>query len=393
MISGTSYTLSQSRPHFSFLATHTYHIQTVVLYTSHFQVYVDGISIISADDQEPFFPGLYTVGLQAQQLPFAEIKDVTVRSLIHGAIMLVDVIKQIDTRWSTQEYDHAHLWTKNPTIGRWGCALSSSVMILRYYGIKTLPDGQELNPSTMNAWLLSQVDGYIDGGLLNWIAITRLTKIMNQKNQTTKLEYAAHTGDISFAQNEIELSKPVILGISGHFLVGTGVSSDKTVTYINDPYYSYTEFGQYQKKLLSVRTFTPSHTDLSYFLATHANDVSVDLKDDTGKKIELLQEESEYITDAFDEVETTPARVQTVLAKPSDGLYTLEVSRTVPGPYNITLYTYDKFADPVIQHFSGEVGTIPKRISFSYHKSMTFSVLEDDITTLKKSGQIKRRFF
>src|SRR3989344_166923 len=48
-----------------------------------------------------------------------------------------------------------------------GCALTSVVMILRYYGVFTT-QGDDVNPSTLNEYLRSEKDGYVIGNV-NWI--------------------------------------------------------------------------------------------------------------------------------------------------------------------------------------------------------------------------------
>ena len=58
------------------------------------------------------------------------------------------------------------LWSGDPmgvsgfTIGEIGCAMTSTAMVLKYYGVGT-------DPGVLNAWLSSH-DGYTSGGALNW---------------------------------------------------------------------------------------------------------------------------------------------------------------------------------------------------------------------------------
>src|ERR1700722_603606 len=90
----------------------------------------------------------------------------------------VPLIKQTSTPWQSQEYDSAHIWNpSNPTINAWGCAMTSAAMIFRYYGINELPDGTPLDPGTLNKWLENQPDGYVETGWVNWIALSRLSKL------------------------------------------------------------------------------------------------------------------------------------------------------------------------------------------------------------------------
>lgn len=49
-----------------------------------------------------------------------------------------------------------------------GCALTSAVMVLRYYGVTTGIDGKEVNSRNLNEWLKSQPRGYVGRGRINW---------------------------------------------------------------------------------------------------------------------------------------------------------------------------------------------------------------------------------
>lgn len=46
--------------------------------------------------------------------------------------------------------------TDNPphTLGWYGCTLTTAAMLLRFHGATTMPDGQPLNPGSLNRWLL-----------------------------------------------------------------------------------------------------------------------------------------------------------------------------------------------------------------------------------------------
>jgi len=60
---------------------------------------------------------------------------------------------------------------------------------MNFHEINKMLDGGVANPSSINTWLLSQPDGYIDSGMVNWLAITRLTKVINEQYSTPKFEY------------------------------------------------------------------------------------------------------------------------------------------------------------------------------------------------------------
>ncbi len=234
-------------------------------------------------------------------------------------------------------------------------------------------------------------------GLLNWLAVTRLTRLINEKFGTPKLEFSRAKGDEAIAKDEIQHDRPVILNIPGHFLVGYGVSTDNSKTYIQDPYYNYTNFGQENQKLLSLRLFRPSFTDLSYILVTHPPEVHIALKDSAGKLVDGVEDAFEQVVDRTDSSQHTPTLIETLLPKPNDGTYSLEIQRNSPGPYTFSLLSYEKTAEVMQQDFSGFVSNVPAMFQLKYQKigpssitqQITFSQIRSDLKNLKDIGHIR----
>ncbi len=137
-------------------------------------------------------------------------------------------IKQYTEPWASQIYDTAPRWSQDPTIKRWGCALTSAVMVLNYYN-------HTIDPGNLNSWLNTQPDGYIRNGLLNWLAISRYTKLHDSSTSPT-LEYKRLTGNQTTLTNEILQNQPPILQEPGHFVVAK--NQLPTSFGINDPAYS-----------------------------------------------------------------------------------------------------------------------------------------------------------
>lgn len=273
------------------------------------------------------------------------------------------VFKQTNPAWDQDEYDSATAWDTTPTIGRWGCALSSLAMILNYYDISKLPDNTELNPQTLNNWLKSQPDGYIGEGFVNWIAGMRLAKIMNPILDTTKLEYKRFDVDpITKAETEIASNKPVVLQIPGHFLIGHDLEDEDIL--ITDPAFDYSLFSQHQKELISIRTFTPSNTDLSYILITHNSELNLQFTD---------QNIVDSVFNEFLEADSNPHKLTKSLtiheiSKPDSGVYNFEVSQPEVKPFEINFYFYDHNADVKVIHYSGYAGPMPDSYQMSYEK-------------------------
>jgi hypothetical protein len=123
-------------------------------------------------------------------------------------------LSQKDSAWAGEEYDSASTWAgaARSGIGRWGCAITSVAMILQKNGVNAL-DGTSVDPSKLNTWLISQTDGYIGPGLLNWLAVTRYVKASyDAGNASTKLEYSRPSATSTPVL-------PTILGLPGHFVV------------------------------------------------------------------------------------------------------------------------------------------------------------------------------
>lgn len=210
-------------------------------------------------------PGL-AASVGAVRYSFVRFDDFRVESLENQLRLDVPLVKQTDPRWKDNEYDSAYEWAPTqPTIGRWGCALSSGVAVLQHYGIRQLENGLELNPKTLNDWLISQPDGYFPGGNINWRALSRLSFWHENRFGTPALEmtYENPTNKLNWLQQKIREHRPVILAQPGHFITAYGVGPGSADVAIRDPFYDRELLSAYQGTFDSARLFTPSHTDLS----------------------------------------------------------------------------------------------------------------------------------
>jgi hypothetical protein len=93
---------------------------------------------------------------------------------------------QTESVWSDKTYDHGDKvildcgikkdGTYEPTIGRCGCALTSLVMILKYYGLGYIPDDYhdptivKTDPLNLNDWM-RQNNGYDSSGSVKWLSM------------------------------------------------------------------------------------------------------------------------------------------------------------------------------------------------------------------------------
>jgi hypothetical protein len=368
----------------------------------------EGGLAVHLNDQELFnehhanFTGRGKIGLKVGSGAVAPVKsafdNIIVRPIDSGTQLSLPHFKQTDPQWKDQEYDSASAWSSVPTINRWGCALTSMAMIMQYHGLVKLPDGTSLTPAALNTWLKSQPDGYIGAGAINWLAVTRLTRLINEVYGTKKLEYKRVSGEsLSTAITEILAHKPVVLEIAGHFLVGHGVTDDQHDLYIKDPAYSHTQFSQHQKLLLSTRTFQPSLTDLSYLLFAHQPGLTLTVTDGQRQAIPHLQSFEDVISDPSDQSgEKTPPLIQHQLVQPNTGTYHLTLTQPTLKPFMLEIIAYDQAANPTLLKQTGYVGTIPLTFTISYSKtepsqlkkSLSFTQFRQDLHMLRSQRHL-----
>jgi len=263
---------------------------------------MDGTKIFATDIfwASPIYGGKFglkvSAGSRAQSKAYFD--QVEVRELYPQDVLF----KQNDSLWGLKLYDHANLWSQQPLMSNWACALSSAAMLLRAYGFYLLPNGEIIDPWSLNQWLLTQNDGYIADGLVNWLAISRLSKILSKtsNNYLPKLEFSYFMG--SEAENLVVLhdnllngEKGQIVATTGHFFLVSDYIAVQDNFAIKDPLYDYTLLSQREDQINSLRLFTPSFSDLSYLLFVLPKDLIFSLVDASGQKIEQLQVVTEEI--------------------------------------------------------------------------------------------------
>jgi len=237
-------------------------------------------------------------------------------------VLPIKIFLQTDQLWSEEIYDQANSWSNQPTIGRWGCALSSVAMLLNYHGFKFFTDGSELNPATLNQWLINQPDGYINPGLVNWWAVTRLVSQLSDENKALnlpKLEFSVVKENILTNLELFIRSKlPVIAQVPNHFVVVTGLVANSDDFLVTDPLGINDQLSDYNQAL-SLRVFQPSFTDLSYLVVAHSPNTAVSIKDVNGAIVNST-EITEQLSAKLEPV------VLTTVAKPTEQNYYLEFS-------------------------------------------------------------------
>ncbi len=197
--------------------------------------------------------------------------------------------KQDQAEWAAETYDHASVWSTQPTLQRWGCAVTAAAMLLRFHGFEWLGE-RLLDPSSLNAWLQTQSDGYVGDGLLNWLAISRLSRELAQASAASlpSLEFSYVSG--AWAELRAALlarlgGGPQIGSTGGHFLLideHEVIADDFT---IRDPLFAYKWLSE-SAPLRSLRLFQPSFTDLSYVLLVLPRALSVSALEEDWQEME-----------------------------------------------------------------------------------------------------------
>lgn len=320
-----------------------------------------------------------------------------------GVNLPVPLLKQTNPSWSGEIYDSASKWSSNdPGIGRWGCAMTSAAMVFNYHNITKLPDGQELNPKNLNTWLKNEPDGYVGNGLINWLALTRLSKKAKSQNSNflyDALEYKrTNEEDKELFIESIDNNIPVILGEPGHFIVGKGY--DDSSIKINDPFYDRLDLSEYGESFISMGRFIHSNTDLSYIMIVSDPDFSTGILDANGQLASNTFID-DPIQDPSGENNTNAEPIAiSYVEKPENGKYSIEIISNVTQEYSLDIYLYEVDGDVIVKNISGIVGeddldvyTInfnkESNTAQSIKKDVTFDSLIKDIEFYYQTGHIK----
>lgn len=343
VVAGASQTLVAPHTTYPFQPNQFYHF-TIKYQARQVKIFINQENILTVPDQEPFLSGAKTIAFKTQfssKRSVSAFDNLQVFNLEPTQLpeLELKLLKQSDPVWAKLEYDSAQLWSTNPTFERWACALVSMTMVLHYYDLKHLPDGESLTPVSLNQWLLNQADGYLGDGLVNWLAISRLTAEISQKYQTVKLEYRRETTEaLAEAIRQIQLSHPVILNLPGHFVVGSGYTPDLLDLTILDPYYPFRFLSQHPSQLASIRTFTPSHTDLSYLLAVTEPGQTINFVNPDGRVLANQEQFIEEIVDPIDQTKTQ--KLLTQLRQPPNHSYQLRLENPSSTASLVKIFSY-----------------------------------------------------
>ena len=232
--------------------------------------------------------------------------------------LVVPYVSQLNSAWADQVYGDQSITGTNLRIADYGCALSDVVMLLNYYGYQFFPNveaipsqirGQAITPGSLNYWLQQAADGYLAGSLLNWLAISRLTAILAEAEAEVSLpilEFTWADFDPQLISEQLAANRPVIADLGNHFVLITGLVMTNGLIgdyVIHDPMTGPGLLSDNQSSIISLRLFTPSQTDLSYWLLLSTqepqlqvtNDQDVALKPSASEQILNFQQQPYHL--------------------------------------------------------------------------------------------------
>lgn len=296
------------------------------------------------------------------------------------------IFTQTNSSWSGAIYDSANLWNPlDPSFGRWGCAVTSAAMILKYYGISTLPNGLGTTPGNLNLWLKQTPGGYVGDGLLNWTMISKISQIMRLTTPFgTKLEYSWGPGSVPLLTEELTSGRPTILQATlGHFVTAYQMGSANNIDIV-DPYFPKTSLAQYGGTFVSMRKFAPSHTDLSHITLYLSGSADIDLLKRDGRRVKELSP-AVYTEELWGQPgnQRSGSTSQVMdLAKPDSGRYRIRISKNTPKKLKYTLILTTKDGDQKILRGDVLAGRRPTYLDFNFFKIKSgdcfFEGLHDD---------------
>jgi len=267
----------------------------------------------------------------------------------------VPILKQTDPQWAEMEYDSGNnqkLWCGGDTgnnIAQCGCVLTSSAMVLQYFGIDKDPLGRPTNPLTLNEYLkqgqkcsnLGCVSkGYAYGKVL-WNAISVFSADANKVFGTQKIVFS-RGGNYSYQATleDIIAERPVILQNSAetHWILATGSTAD-TFT-INDPLFNRTTLADvaYGNTAKQMRTYKKTASDFSSFEATSKWPTQLLVTDPDGRRAGFDPQTNsvlEEIPNSFYFFERAHAGIENADDPALDGTYSVIINTPEHDKYDV----------------------------------------------------------
>jgi len=334
----------------------------------------------------------------------------------------------VDPNWPDALYDHL-ISTTTETIRYYGCALTSSVMLLRFHNVSTGIDQKDVNPYNLNEWLKNN-EGYLTGGDLKFEQLAQYSTNRIQKGvfwdagQVSRKEMEDKI-NIDLAEKRPVLIKTEYINLKGrltsHYVVAKGVKED--TWFINDPGYqaktnlAEVTYPNYQNKILGIRTFKiGSGASLPRLTSYFASPGELFLTDPLGRRTGIDPEtnqffaevpRSSYVKDEIGadfEGEGTISPVKSLdVSEPLDGDYKLQIIGTNTGSYVLTSDTVDQDGnfrsilfegitkEGIISTFNIDYSSVPGELS-KLERVVTIQDAVNDVKISYELGWITKKF-
>ena len=325
--------------------------------------------------------------------------------------------------WSRLNYGIGYysdcLTKKNPSdpndptmysnIARCGCAITSKVMLGRYYGINIGIDNNDVDPANINNWLTDN-NGYTNDGRLYWgKAIEYLGFVENGvKKVKLSLDYFNATFTLPVVENYIASAKLAISYSSkfGHYFIVDGKIKDGQVdTYtIKDPrWYNTKTLNQSENLANEIRGYnnyfdtvnlfsyleTPKKLTASIYLYL-SSPAELFVTDPLGRKLgedpilNLTYNEipsGSYTQEGPIITSDTPLDPNQIhktkaiyISTPIEGNYDIRVIGTNIGSYELNTFTYDNQGNSLTQT---SIGNTQTNLNIDYNLNFTPDAPED----------------
>lgn len=305
--------------------------------------------IISYEDlTDPLLMGRVGIGLITGASGSEALFDnVKIEHLDSNNLPVPD-LKQFSVPWANEQYDHANEWSTIPTIQNFGCALTSATMILNYFG-------HTVDPSSLNNWLNTEKDGYLRNGQLNWLAVSRYSLLFSNAS-AQPLEFQKYHYTEEKIDTLLSSKLPVILGMTNHFVVVKGKTSNDYV--INDPASQITSLTNLitnrQVNLVDVNVFKPTQTDLSYVLLIFDGDKNLTVQDKDKQQLSSNYIYNlEPIQSDFDNTSSYPKALKAFVYPKPDVDEQLDFEISGQGRYTLDSYFYSQTGEVSTNTVSG----------------------------------------
>jgi hypothetical protein len=282
----------------------TYHLKIVVS-TKNIKVFIDNTLVRDlAVDIDGFPTGRIALRAGTGADPNSEtyFDNIVVTNIDEagGGILPVPYFSQNALPWGPSEYDSAaSLGIPSPTMDRWGCAVTSAAMILKYHGMDEFTNGDPMNPGNLNHWLDNN-NGYQKrhgSSAIFWSSIQRLSKeLFNAGKSNVKLVHSGHKPNVNttnLLNNDLTTEEiPHLLQVNtqwgSHYVVAKGISNNGY--FVNDPEWNYPDLTSFTNNSYQyTHRYLPSQTNFSYIEFVADPNVEVLVTDSqgrrTGKKI------------------------------------------------------------------------------------------------------------